>query len=145
MNFFIIPLTVIPLVLCNIVGAIWAEPWSVEIIGLTMISGARWSFTVGDLFIILGIVCLFFEALKSTSSSSRTVINHILSIVVFTIYLIEFIVVSIATTSTFFILLAISLFDVVAGFTITIKNSVSRCRLQPPGRQQHVELGCFCP
>ena len=123
MNLFIIPLTVIPLILYNIVGSIWANPWSLEIIGLTMISGARWSFTVGDLFIILGIVCLFFDVLKSTSSSSRTIINHILSIIVFTIYLIEFIVVGIATTSAFFILLAISLFDVVAGFTITIKTA----------------------
>ena len=88
-----------------------------------MISGTRWSFTIGDLFIILGIVCLFFEVLKSTSSSSRTIVNHILSTVVFIVYLIEFIVVGIAATSVFFMLLAIALFDVVAGFTITIKTA----------------------
>ena len=123
MILFIIPLTVIPLILYNIVGSLWAYPWSGEVVGLTMISGTRWSFTVGDLFIILGIVCLFFEVLKSTSSSSRTIVNHILSTVVFIIYLIEFIVVGIAATSVFFMLLAISLFDVVAGFTITIKTA----------------------
>jgi hypothetical protein len=123
MILFIIPLTIIPLILYDIVGSIWTSPWSGEIIGLTMISGARWSFTIGDLFILLGIGCLFFEVLKSTSSPSRTIINHILSTVVFIIYLIEFMVVGIAANSVFFMLLVISLFDVVAGFTITIKTA----------------------
>jgi hypothetical protein len=123
MILFIIPLTVIPLILYDIVGSIWTNPWSGEIVGLTMISGSRWSFTIGDLFILLGIVCLFFEVLKSTSSSSRTIVNHILSTIVFILYLIEFMIVGIAATSAFFMLLVISLFDVVAGFTITIKTA----------------------
>jgi hypothetical protein len=123
MILFIIPLTVIPLILYDIVGSIWTNPWPGEIVGLTMISGSRWSFTIGDLFILLGIVCLFFEVLKSTSSSSRTIVNHILSTIVFILYLIEFMVVGIAATSAFFMLLVISLFDVVAGFTITIKTA----------------------
>ena len=79
--------------------------------------------------------------LKSTASSSRTITNHILSTVVFIIYLIEFIVVGIAATSVFFMLLAISLFDVVAGFTITIKTASARHRLRPHARQRDVKTG----
>jgi hypothetical protein len=119
---FIVPLTVIPLILYNIVGFIWGLPaWTGEIFGITMVSGARWSFSTGDLMVIFGIGCLFFEVLKSTNSTSREITNHILSTVILVIYILEFILVGIAASSTFFILLVISLFDVVAGFSITIK------------------------
>ena len=51
-TFFVIPLTIIPLVLYNIVGFIWGLPvWSGEIFGITMVSGARWAFSIGDLMI----------------------------------------------------------------------------------------------
>jgi hypothetical protein len=119
---FIIPLTVIPLIVYNLIAFIWGYGvWDSQLISLTMMSGQPWVFKLGDLMIIFGIGCLFFEVLKSTSSSSRAITNHTLSTVVFIIYLIEFIVVGIAAHSVFFILMIFALFDVVAGFTITIK------------------------
>ena len=80
-------------------------------------------FTFGDLMILAGLGCLFFEVLRSTSSNSRIITNHILSTVVLILFLIEFIVVPFAAKSVFFILMAMALFDVMAGFTITIKSA----------------------
>jgi hypothetical protein len=119
---FIIPLTVLPLILCNIIG--WtagAGVWDSTLFTMPMISGARWAFTVRDLMIVFGLACLYFEVLKSTSSSSRAIINHSLSTVVLIVFLIEFLVVPFAAHSVFFILTLMALFDVVAGFSITIK------------------------
>jgi hypothetical protein len=119
---FVVPLTIIPLILFTIIGFIWGLPvWSGEIFGITMVSGTRWAFSVGDLMVIFGIGCLFFEVLKSTNSTAREITNHILSTIVLVIYILEFILVGIAAHSVFFILLVISLFDVIAGFSITIK------------------------
>lgn len=119
-----IPLTIIPLILFNIVGfADSGVSWSGEIVGLTMVSGARWAVTLGDLMITLGIVVLFLEVLKSGRTSATTITNHILSTIVLIIYVIEFVIVGFCANSVFFVLTLIALFDVVAGFTITIRTA----------------------
>ena len=86
-----------------------------------MISGQVWEFTWRDLMVVFGVVCLFGEVLKSTNTSSRAIVNHILSTLVFIVYLVEFIVVGFAAQSVFFILMVLALFDVLAGLTISIK------------------------
>lgn len=88
-----------------------------------LLSGAIWFMTVGDLFVIIGLVFLFIEVLKSTRTSQAAIIDHILSTLVLIIFLIEFIAVKGAGTSTFFILALMSLFDVIAGFTVTITTA----------------------
>jgi hypothetical protein len=132
---FIVPLTVIPLILCNIIG--WtagASVWDNVLFTMPMISGARWAFSVRDLMVVFGLVCLYFEVLKSTNSSSRAIINHSLSTVVLVIFLVEFLVVPFAAHSVFFILMLMAAFDVVAGFSITIKAARRDLALgQPDG------------
>ena len=122
--FYVIPLTVLPLIVFNIVAfASGYDVWSNQVLSLTMVSGQRWVMSLGDLMIIGGIVCLFFEVLRSTSASSRAIVNHTLSTLVFVIYLIEFIVVDVTAHSVFFILMAIALFDTISGFWITVKTA----------------------
>jgi hypothetical protein len=119
-----IPLTIIPLILFNLVGLLAGDvSWSGEIFGIVMVSGARWAITLADLMITLGLVLLFLEVLKSERTSTTTITNHILSTVVLIIYVVEFVVVAFCANSLFFLLALIALFDVVAGFTITIRTA----------------------
>jgi uncharacterized membrane protein HdeD (DUF308 family) len=120
---FAIPLTIVPLIAYNLIAFAGggADSWSGQVFAFTMISGVRWAFTLGDLMIVAGIVCLFFEMLKSTNSTSRAILNHVFSTIVLIVYIVEFIVVGAAAHSVFFILTVIALFDVIAGFTITIR------------------------
>ena len=123
-----IPLTIIPLILYNLVAVIFPEAtpgvtWTGELFGLTMVSGARWALTLGDVMVAVAIACLFFEIMKSGRTGNATIVNHILSTIVLVIYIIEFILVYAAATSVFFILTLIALFDVIAGFTITIRTA----------------------
>jgi len=85
-----------------------------------LISSAKWNFTVSDLYIILGVLTLYIEIFKSTGTGIVSVIDHSLSMLVFIIFLIEFLVVKGCGTSTFFILGLMSLLDVIAGFTVSI-------------------------
>jgi hypothetical protein len=66
---------------------------------------------------------LYLEVAKAARTSQNTIANHILSTIVLVIYVVEFIVASVAATSVFLILTAIALFDVIAGFSITIKTA----------------------
>jgi hypothetical protein len=117
----VIPLTILPWIAFNVVGFVFPDIWTKKLFQVTLMSGHDWLFTFGDLMIIAGLGCLFFEVLRSTSSNARIITNHILSTVVLILFLIEFIVVAIAAQSVFFILMSMALFDVMAGFTITIK------------------------
>ena len=85
-----------------------------------MFSGDFWDFSLGDLVLSVGFICLFIEVLKATRTTRRELIHHGLAVLVFVIALVEFIVVRGFSTSVFFFLLVMTAFDVVAGYTISI-------------------------
>lgn len=120
-----IPLTLIPLILFNILGyTMGGNPWGNELFHIPLISGVTWPVTISDLMILLGLAMLFFETLRSAQPARGGVItNHIISTILLVVYIVEFIVVPVAGDSLFFILTAMALFDVVAGFTISIRTA----------------------
>jgi len=88
-----------------------------------LISGAIVVMDISTLLIIIGLHALYFEILKSLKASVSTIISHTMSLIVFIIFLIEFIVVKHAGTSCFLIMTFMSLLVVIAGFTVSISSS----------------------
>jgi len=82
--------------------------------------GAVWAVTSGDLLVVLSMCFFFVEILKSTSTGAATIANHAVSMVVFIICLIEFLLLKNFATSVFFILTIMTLLDVLAGVVVTI-------------------------
>lgn len=80
-----------------------------------------WSFNWGDLILLVTLVLLFIEILKATNTSTTSLLDHGLSMLVFIACLIEFLMVDAAFTSVFFLLMIATLIDVVAGYTIGIR------------------------
>jgi hypothetical protein len=123
---FIPPLLLIPLLAYNFFAFLFmgASPagWSQQLLTIPMVSGT-WSLTSGDLMLVVGLICLFFEVLKSTNTGRASVMEHMLSTVVFVIFLVEFLLVGAAASSVFFILMMMAIFDVVAGFTVSITGA----------------------
>ena len=128
-----IPLLLIPVVLYNIVvlfggsgdaGVAQADVLLRDpLFAGTMTSGAQWTIGSGDLILFLGLILLFFELLKSTSSQRVAIINHALSMILFIGVLIEFLLLPGFATSTFFLIVTMILLDVLAGFIVTIVAS----------------------
>ncbi len=94
-----------------------------QVMELSMLSGANWIVNVGDLFILIALVLLFIEILKSTRTGPFSVLDHMLSMFVFIAFLVEFLLVKGAATQIFFVLMAISFIDVIAGFSVSIKSA----------------------
>ena len=125
-----IPLLLIPVVLYNIVVLFGApsEAGMVQadlllrdpLFSVTMTSGAQWGVSWGDLILFVGLILLFFELIKSTSSQRVAIVNHALSMVLFIAVLIEFLLLRGFATSTFFLIVVMILLDVLAGFIVTI-------------------------
>lgn len=117
-----IPLLVIAFIFYNlVVMSFGIEGLNNAIFSTTLLSGGTWTFTWGDMILLITLFLLFIEIVKSTFTSTSTLIDHALSMVVFIAILVEFLVVPQAATSVFFLVLVASLIDVIAGYTIGIR------------------------
>ncbi|MCI4646129.1 MAG: hypothetical protein MRY64_15210 [Hyphomonadaceae bacterium] len=90
---------------------------------LNMISGVEWQLTNGDLLVLIALALLFIEILKSTSTGTATIINHAVSMVLFIVCLMQFLLMQNFATSTFFVLTVMTLLDVLAGVVVTIVSA----------------------
>jgi hypothetical protein len=75
----------------------------------------------GDILILITMGLLFVELMKSTYTSTASLLDHGLSMLVFIACLIEFLLVKQAATSVFFFITVASMIDVMAGYTIGIR------------------------
>lgn len=90
---------------------------------ITLPSGGLWLLGVGDLFLMLGLIMLFAEIVKATRTSRITIADHALSMVTFVVCLLLFLLVSRCATSIFFMLMWMTVIDVIAGFTVSLTGA----------------------
>lgn len=93
------------------------------VLSINMTSGALWSLTVSEILITAALFLLFIEVLKATRTGAGTILDHLLSTLVFIACLVEFIIVREAATSTFFLIMVIAFIDVVAGYSVSIRSA----------------------
>lgn len=118
----------IPLLVLVVIGY---DAWAVAVpaslaaplFSVGLISGTTWTLTGGEALLAVGLALLYVEVFKSTRSSASSIIDHVLSLALFVICLVEFLVWPAAGTGTFFLIMAMCLIDVIAGFTVTISTA----------------------
>jgi hypothetical protein len=109
-------------VLYNVIAlSLGEEALGRQIFELRLLSGGIWKFTWGDLVLLVTLLLLFVEIVKSTFTTTSTLIDHALSMIVFMAVGAEFLIVPQAATSVFFLILVASLIDVIGGYTIGIR------------------------
>jgi hypothetical protein len=99
----IAPLIAVPVLIYNLIalfagsapeGAVGVPPAEAALAGtvlnMAMLSGARLVLTWGDLLLVLAIIFLFAEVLKSTGTGAGAITNHMLSMGLFVVCMIEF-------------------------------------------------------
>ena len=127
MSLRMIPMMIIPFILYNVIalmggGGAADAIFRRVLFTFPMINNPNgWSFSWGDLIVLITFITLFIELLKSTYTSTSSMVDHGLSMVVFIACLIEFIISPTAQTSFFFFVMIAALIDVVAGFMIGIR------------------------
>jgi hypothetical protein len=123
-----VPLLILPFALYNIVAFLMPGfSWNNEIWHVYMISGGEWAITPGDVIIAGSVLILLVDMLRSARHSGRrTILAHVLSMILFVGMLILFMAVKAVVSSTFFLLLVISFVDVAGGFAVSIRAAVAR-------------------
>jgi hypothetical protein len=129
------PLLLIPFAIYNIVaflspGLNWAAP----VTTVHMMSGQDWILSWQDIFLAFSILLLWVEIVKSTRTGVRTIVDHVMAMALFVAMLVEFLLVQRAGTSTFFLLMIISLVDVLAGFIVSVRGAQRQVEIEGPER-----------
>jgi hypothetical protein len=129
------PLLLLPFAIYNMLafltpGVSWTDP----VTTVHMMSGQDWVPTWGDVLLAFSVFLLWVEIIKSIRIGTRSVMDHILAMALFIGMLVEFLLVSRAGTSTFFLLTVFALFDVLAGFIVGTRSTQRRIELEGPGQ-----------
>ena len=117
------PLLSITLLIANVIAFGGDAGFSNVVLTVGLPSEGTLSITAGDCVILLGLILLYFEIFKATRTGSATIIDHALSLLVFIVALVEFLIVPAFAHPAFLALLLMMLIDVVAGFTVTISGA----------------------
>lgn len=119
--FNVFPLMIIP-VIAYALAAMMGVDMNSGVFVVPMVNTSL-ELAVGDILIILGMIMLFIELIKSAGSGTATILNHGLSMGVFVIALTLFLLVGQFGTAAFFLITLMALMDTVAGFVVTIVSA----------------------
>jgi hypothetical protein len=119
------PLLLIPLAIYNIIvllmpGVSLAEP----LLNLTLMSGAEWPLTLGDMLLALGILLLLFEVIKGARPGAKYLTDHLLSLIVCGAAVAEFLLWPRFGNSTYFLLALLSLVDFLSGIALRARRGM---------------------
>jgi hypothetical protein len=113
------PLLLIPLAIYNII--VWLMPdvsFTDPLIKLTLVSGAVWAITLGDILLALSVVLLLLEVIKGARPGAKYLTDHLLSLVVFGAAAAEFVLWPKFGSSIYFLLTLLALVEFLSGVSL---------------------------
>ena len=125
------PLLLIPFAIYNMIAFLTpGVSWTSPVTTVHMMSGQDWVLTWEDILLAFAIFLLWIELIKATRASTRSIMDHVLAMALFIGMLVEFLLVQRAATSTFFLLMAIALVDVLAGFIVGMRSATRQIEVE---------------
>jgi hypothetical protein len=129
------PLLLIPFAVYNMIAFLTpGVSWTSTVTTVHMMSGQDWVLTWEDILLAFAIFLLWVELIKSTRAGMRSAMDHVLAMALFIVMLVEFLLVQRAATSTFFLLMAIALVDVLAGFIVSMRSATRQIEVEGADR-----------
>ena len=125
------PLLMIPFAIYNMIAFLTpGVSWTSPVTTVHMMSGQDWVLTWEDILLAFAIFLLWIELIKATRAGTRSIMDHVLAMALFIGMLVEFLLVQRAATSTFFLLMAIALVDVLAGFIVGMRSATRQIEVE---------------
>jgi hypothetical protein len=134
------PLLIIPLAIYNMIAFLTPPDggWNSKVVTVRLVSGVDWTITFGDSLIILSLLLLMVEFVKAVRPGTKSVIDHLLSFLVFFGAAAEFVTVKEAATSPFAILGVMCLVDVIGGIAVSVRVSRRLRAVEKPAAPRYV-------
>jgi hypothetical protein len=129
------PLLLVPFAIYNMIAFLTpGVSWDTAVLTVQMISGQAWMLTWGDALLLVALFLLWLEIIKSNRAGRRAAMDHMLAVALLLAMAAEFLLVQRAATSTFFLLTAITLTDVLAGFVSGTRRVTGAIEIESPGQ-----------
>jgi len=113
------PLLLIPIALYNAIAFLMPTVAVTDrLFSVTLVSGADWPVTLGDVLLTLGVLLLLLEVIKGARPGAKYLTDHLLSLIVFGVAAFEFMMWRKFGTATFFLLTLIAMTDFLTGVAL---------------------------
>src|SRR5262245_66217415 len=89
---FAFPMLIVPFAIYNMIAYLLDTDFHQTVFSVPLISGHSMQVSTGDVLVLLGVILLYIEILKSTRFSSKAIVDHVLSFILFIVMMLEFIV-----------------------------------------------------
>ena len=117
------PLLIIPFAIYNMIAFLTPGfDWAVKPYTVPLKSGVEWGPTMGEAFLLLSLLMLLFEVIKSTRHG-RSIIEHFLVLLLAGGAAAEFVLVKEVGNSVFMLFVAICFVDLFAGFAAALRRA----------------------
>jgi hypothetical protein len=116
------PLLLIPFAVYNMIIFLLNMPFSDTVFSIPLIEGRRLPVTTGDLLVMLAMLLLYVEALKSARPGMKGVMDHVLAFALFVGMAVELVMVERATTTTLLLLTVLAFVDVITGVSLAVRR-----------------------
>ena len=117
------PLLLIPLAVYNIIVFLMPGVSLTELVlRLTLMSGAEWPITLGDMLLAFGALLLLLEIIKGARPGAKYLTDHLLSLIVFGAAAAEFLLWPKFGTSIYFLLTLLALVDFISGVALRARR-----------------------
>jgi hypothetical protein len=103
---------------------------------LTLMSGAEWPLTLGDMLLALGILMLLFEVIKGARPGAKYLTDHLLSLIIFGGAVAEFLLWPRFGSSTYFLLALLALVDFLSGIALRARRGTQLASAAPRGARR---------
>jgi hypothetical protein len=126
------PLLLIPLAVYNII--VWLMPdvsFTDPLAKQTLVSGAVWAITLGDILLALSVVLLWLEVMKGARPGAKYLTDHLLSLVVFGAAAAEFVLWPKFGNSIYFLLTLLALVEFLSGVSLHTRRGRIVRRAEP--------------
>ena len=126
--FAAVPLLALPVIFYNLLalfgGGLRAQAAADRMGNAMMVlplpSGGYWTVTLGEFVVVLSLAIFFVELLKANGSRPMAIVAHTLAMILFGLCLAEFLLFKAFATTAFFLITAMVLLDLLAGFVTTL-------------------------
>ena len=112
------PLLLIPFAIYNIMAFLLGLPFDHTAFSIPLLEEGQLPVTTGDLLVGLGILLLYIEVLKAARFAAKTIMDHVLSLLLFAAMTAELLLVPGAATPTLLLLVVLSFVDVITGMSL---------------------------
>ena len=115
------PLLLIPFALYNMIIYLLNMPFTDTVFSIPLMGERRLPVTTGDLLVLVGMLLLYVEAIKS-ARLSKGIMDHVLAFALFAGMAAELALVPRAATTTLLFLTALAFVDVITGLSLGLRR-----------------------